>query len=586
MAKWESIAWSSLKYKGVSAERLADWFRALGAAQADVRGQARAALKERLCADASWSSASAPAVASLVDLAADPSTPDRGPALALAVDVMTVGHGWFLARGLDFRDPRVQSLFAEGTDARRALAAMEAEVPRLLALAADPDPAVRAAAAMALAFVASAASASRPELLRRLDEEPEALVRGSVAMALGMVGRYEPSPEIAPRLRALIASDAPETVRGVALAARLYVDFSPPSEQEIELANALLRAVQVDGTLLPWLDGRVDHLIARQLKEHAEGGALLAARLLVALVREAGPADALSKDRAWEALGALFDQEHGPYMPAELSDGQREVAGALTEIGVDVPFGLFNLPGDAGERRRFLGLEAPGPLDRTGVLDAPGVDRSWPLWTTIAFLREQDVDEDELAGRLRAALSPEDYLTVLAEWMLGAHGMPVMQNDLLRQAIEAAEPEVAERWARRLTQALLAEPARASATPAIRNYALLPLIRRLAAGEVLDERYDPLVTFLGPEALAREVLSGLPPERRERAVCREIEQRPDLAPRILLDRIAPLLDLAPTPRVIALITPALESLEKRAGSLDKRAAQRARQAITALGLDK
>ncbi|KYF66092.1 hypothetical protein BE11_37920 [Sorangium cellulosum] len=403
-------------------------------------------------------------------------------------------------------------------------------------------------------------------------------------MALGMVGRYEQSPEVATRLRALIASDAPDLVRGVALAARLYIDGAPPSEPELELASALLRAVQVDGALLPWLDGRVDRLIVRQMKEHAEGGALIAARWLVDLVREAGPGDPLSKDRAREALGALFDQDHGAYLPGELSDGQREVAGALTELGVDPPFALFNLPGEPGERRRFLGLDAPGPLDRPGVLEGPGIDPSWPLWTTIAFLREQDVDEDELAGRLRSALSPEDYLTVLTAWMRGSHGLPVMVNDLLGQAIDVAPPEAAERWAQRLTRALLADPAQGSATPAIRNYALLPLVRRLAKGDALDERYDPLVTFLGPEPIAREVLSALPTERRERAVLREIEQRPDMPPRILLDRIAPLLDLVPTPRVAGLIRPVVDALEKRPGSMDKRAAQRARQALASLKL--
>lgn len=497
---------------------------------------------------------------------------------------MTVGHHWFLARGLDFNDARVRSLFAEGTEARRALAAMEAEVPRLLALAADPDPPVRAAAALALAFVASEAAASRPVLARRLEEESEPLVRGSVAMALGMVGRYEPTPEVATRLRALVASDGAELLRGVALAARLYVDGSPPSETELGLVDALLRAVQVDGTSLPWLDGRVDRLIARQLKGHAEGGALLAARSLVALVRETGLEDALSKDRAREALGALFDQNHGPYTPGELSDGQREIAGALTELGVDPPFGLFNLPGDAVERRSFLGLDAPGPLDRTGVLDGPGVDPSWPLWTPIAFLREQGVDEDETAGRLRSTPSPADYLTALGEWMMGHHGLPVMDNDLLGQAIDTGPPEATERRGRAFADALLTEPARASAAPEIGNYALLPLTRRLAAGEVLDERYEPLVTLAGPEPIAREVLSALPPERREAVVCREIERRPDFPPRILLDGLTPLLDLVATPRVAKLLRPIIDTLEKRPGPTDKRSAQRAREALASLKL--
>ncbi|AUX22675.1 uncharacterized protein SOCEGT47_031810 [Sorangium cellulosum] len=159
-----------------------------------------------------------------------------------------------------------------------------------------------------------------------------------------------------------------------------------------------------------------------------------------------------------------------------------------------------------------------------------------------------------------------------------------MVNDLLGQAIDAAPRGAAERWAQGLSRALLAEPTRVSTTPVIRNYALLPLVRRLAKGDTLDERYDSLVTFLGPEPITREVLSALPPERRERAICREIAQRPDMPPRILLDRIAPLLDLVPTPRVAGMIRPVIDALEKRPGSMDKRAAQRARQALASLGL--
>lgn len=52
MAKWETIEWSSVQYKGVAAERLPAWFRALVAAESGMRAEARAALRERLCADA------------------------------------------------------------------------------------------------------------------------------------------------------------------------------------------------------------------------------------------------------------------------------------------------------------------------------------------------------------------------------------------------------------------------------------------------------------------------------------------------------------------------------------------------------
>lgn len=379
MAHWETVDWSKLKRRDGPAQNLPHHLGALSAAQPDARAQARGELRRFLCGAADWFSANAPAVTSLVDLAADPATPERGLVLSLAVDVLTVGHPWFVARGLDFREPRVQSLFAKGTEARRALEAMEAEAPRLLSLSADPDAAVRAAAAMALAFIASAAAASRPVLLRRLDEEPEPLVRGSVAMALGLVGRYEPSPEIAPRLRALVTGSEPEILRGVAFAARLYVDPAPPSAAELDLASALLCATRVDEALLPWMYGRVDRLVAQQLKAHTEGGALFAARRLVAMVRDTDAADLLRKERAQDALGLLLD----PYAeaPAVLSEAQAEIARELTRLDVDIPFPLYHLPGRRRDRRRLLGLDAPGPLDRVVPLDLPGVDPAWPLWS-------------------------------------------------------------------------------------------------------------------------------------------------------------------------------------------------------------
>ncbi|KYF64245.1 hypothetical protein BE11_01650, partial [Sorangium cellulosum] len=135
MTLWKTIDWPKLKCRDGSGQNLPHHFERLTAPQAEIRAQARRDLRHFLCGAADWFSANAPAVTSLVDLAAAPGTPDRGPVLALAVDVMTVGHHWFLARGLDLRDARVRSLFAEGTEARRALEAMEAEVPRLLGFA-------------------------------------------------------------------------------------------------------------------------------------------------------------------------------------------------------------------------------------------------------------------------------------------------------------------------------------------------------------------------------------------------------------------------------------------------------------------
>ncbi|WP_437735243.1 hypothetical protein [Sorangium sp. So ce1335] len=578
MAHWQTVDWSKLKRKDGSAQNLPHHLGALTAAQPEARAQARGELRRFLCDAADWFSASAPAITSLVDLAADPATPDRGQVLALAVDVLTVGHRWFLARGLDFREARVQSLFAKGTEARRALEAMEAELPRLARLAEDADAGVRAAAAMALAFIASAAAPSRALLLGRLDREPEPLVRGSVAVALGMLGRYEPSAEIAQRLRALVAGNEPEILRGVAFAARLHVDPAPPSAAELELAGALLRATRVDEALFPWMYGRVDHLVEQQLKAHSEEGALVAARLLLAMVRDADASDPLRNERAKDALGLVLD----PYAdaPDALSEGQAEVARELTRLDVDLPFALYHLPGRRRDRRRFLGIDPPGPLDRVVPLDLPGVDPAWPLWRTLRFLGGKRFDERVLAERLREALSPEDYLGVCGEWKLGTYGVR-MRSDLLRPAIEAAPADVAQRWGRAFADMLLDDPSLSSNQRAVGNYAVLPLVRGLGPGQVLEDRYDGLLTYVGPEWLAREVLSALPLDRRERVLCDEIER--NLAAGSALDislrLLVPLLDLAPTERV----RDATSRLVARVEPEDEDLAAEAREALAGLG---
>lgn len=578
MAYWETVDWSKLKRKDGAAQNLPHHFGALTAAQPDVRAQARGELRRFLCSAADWFSANAPAVTSLVDLAADPATPDRGQVLALAVDVMTVGHPWFLAHGLDFREARVQSLFAEGTEARRALGAMEAEVPRLMQLAEDADASVRAAAAMALAFIAVAAGASRALLLGRLEREPVPLVRGSVAVALGMLGRYEPSSEIAPRLRALMTGGEPEIVRGIAFAARLYVDQAPPSAAELDLASALIRATRVDEAYLPWMYGRVDHLVEQQLKAHTKDGALFAARLLVAMVREAEGSDPMRNERAQDALGLVLDPHAEP--PAVLSDGQAEVARELTRLDVDIPFALHHLPGRRRDRRRLLGIDAPGPLERVVPLDIPGVESAWPLWKTLSFLGNQRFDERILADRLREALSPEDYLWVCGEWKLGSYGLR-MRSDLLRPAIEAAPADAAQRWGRAFADMLLEDRSLWKNQRMVGNYAVLPLIRGLGPGQVLEERYDDLLTFAGPEWLAREVLSALPLARREKVLCKEIERvlAAGSALEISLRLLVPLLDLAPTAQVRAAALRLIARVEPE----DEDVAQEAREALARLG---
>lgn len=128
---------------------------------------------------------------------------------------------------------------------------------------------------------------------------------------------------------------------------------------------------------------------------------------------------------------------------------------------------------------------------------------------------------------------------------------------------------------------LLEDPSFWAKQPSIGNYAVLPLVRSLGPGQVLEERYDALLTYQGPGELAHEVLSSLSLERRQKVLCDKIEV--DMAAGVALDvslrLLLPLLELAPT----APVREAVEGLIAKVEPEDEDLAQEAREALAELG---
>jgi len=214
-----------------------------------------------------------------------------------------------------------------------------------------------------------------------------------------------------------------------------------------------------------------------------------------------------------------------------------------------LPAGGHHLPASGACRRRWIGVDPPGPLDH--LVEHKGA--KVPRWRAYQEL----------------PIAPGDFGSLLEYWQsfieIGARSYPpywrtLKPDDLDKQlaALPAGDEILA--GVTRLADDL-AERYSAAArvgTPILTHTAMsaMLLVPWVRAGRPIEPRWDVLVPF-GPEPQCREIFAALPPERREALLCEYLATivwaRADAA--------VHLLDLAPTRRVAQAMTHAIDEMQ-------------------------
>jgi hypothetical protein len=251
---------------------------------------------------------------------------------------------------------------------------------------------------------------------------------------------------------------------------------------------------------------------------------------LLAAVRAAPTGEAL--DAAWgEALrrAELPGQGNAEalLLPEELTPFQRRLAEAFA-ARAEGDVWTCRIPGTLRLARRWLGMTPPSVLDRRIPWTHEGRAVSWPLWRVWADVPRSSLEHGQgIPRELAETLSPGELIEAAGEAVLEPYGDygSVLEDRLMAALAHAGD---AAPWARSVVEtAVAAVTDEGHRQRAVQHFertvlavlVLLPLVR---AGVPLEPAWDALVPHAGPEALVREVLFALPPDRREAAVHRGI----------------------------------------------------------------
>ncbi len=204
----DDAPWPDLTHAYGSAEEVPAQLRALLSPDTDARKQARSQLYDTLVPQGTRFEASAHAVPFLLELADDPSTPERAELLELLVALAIGDDQWWRSEGFPAGELRAAAAGggrwerpgASPDDQNgaqielRAYDAVGEGVPLFLILLHDADPVVRRRAAGALGWFPEQASWAVPGLTTATaDADPS--VAAAAVQALGLLGATPPSAD-------------------------------------------------------------------------------------------------------------------------------------------------------------------------------------------------------------------------------------------------------------------------------------------------------------------------------------------------------------------------------------------------------
>lgn len=520
-----------------------------------ARAESLTLLRTTVVGDSTWFDCSGPLVTMLLGSLGKADEPDV--VLALVADVVGADHrrAWL--------DPRPDPAGHEG----EARGAAMAQAKRLLALATDKRANVRAAVDLVLATLPELRDDSVPVLIERAGSDRVPSARASAFLALAALAEGHEGA------RGAIRDGVGEggLVGGAASLATLRVDESATfADHRAGLAEWLSWKGD-DGppfwwfrTLRPfaWFPplrhpdqtGRGLVALARHLKRADD-----LTEVASSMVAEADAVLQLQLTKVLLGLGGLAPVEGRP-PPAigsadDLSAEQRAMAERLADTWL-LPAGGYRLPAAKRTRRRWVGLEEPGPLEQP--IDVGGETMArWQVLKT---------------GNVEAL----EGLTPLERWQAwieySARSYPPytwnMQPDAIEAELErvAGEADLHERateLADELSQRFrAADQARqlAAVEPVTAALLLLPLVR---AGKPLEPSWLRLVP-VRPEPHAREILQALDEQTREERVYDHLRDDPNSWSAV--QNVLAVGDLVFSDRLAALLTEKLGELD-RSGQL-------------------
>lgn len=397
LERLSEVAWAELEHAYGSAADVPDLIRGLRAADPEVREKARWHLYGNIFHQGTRYEASAHAVPFLLELLADPATPERAAILEL-VTSLAIGYdeSWlpdaFPAASYRQRAVGGEQLlqaapnptgdedddssyqYWESLDERQqeqlsahielaVYDAARAGVPLYCALLADEDPRMRVAAAYALAWFSEDATASVGPLTSAAGD-PQASVAATALVALGLIGTDDAAA--AQTARAAL-TDRRALVRwGAAVAlARLHgtaADAAVPTE--------LLTWAGGDSpsrTEIPYLDGNVAGYAALALRHLGDAHADTAFDALLARIPAVSGPEALPV--LGEALRRAFPCGRGTADAcfAVLNERQQQLLKALAASpstwgwgqyasfgNLTLMLGAYGLPADVDAMKSFV----------------------------------------------------------------------------------------------------------------------------------------------------------------------------------------------------------------------------------------
>lgn len=558
-----------------------------------TRSRALAAISSTLLLHKRLEANAAPTLSFLLALLADPETVGREQILAVAELMLHAGDPSQLQpTGLDSRVANAR--FASGP-AHEVRAAILAALPTLRTLLQDAEPRVRAGAASLLGYIADAPSESADALLARLAVEDSPAARARIVFACMVLPRYDSTltARIADALSNLARDGSLDaTTRGAVAIARAFVTGAEGeagahgfSEGESDALRAFF-AAQIPPSLdmksaynaIPQNQGELDNHALAVLGALGARGRWAATEASLAALEEARvPATArvVSDWTNW-VLHWYFPLRTGdrealvedPLPIREATSEQRRALEALSKFDAPIvvfgPTGLVQgatyvyrgLPNDVRARRRLVGLEPEGVLERVQPCALLGKE-DWPRSRTLVHaLRayqarygaaplDQRASLSSFVEPYFPGLSAEEWLELWTEVDAGAYGLSLPlapKPPPVIAALHAVDGSARARWLSRYLDEIERSPDR-ELSARIGAALSVPLLEALAAGASLPSAHERIIP------LTRDALERLPEAQRlpflERRVSLAREQAQSQRALVLTQIVQRLLELVP-----------------------------------------
>ncbi len=515
----KAINWSELQHRQGPATLVPKQVKELIGRNPLAREENLTLLRTSVVGEGTWFDCSGPVVTMLLGSLQKAAEPDV--VLALVADVLGGDHtrGWLEAHP----EP-------SGDHEAAAREAALAQDKRILGMLTHKQASVRAAADLVAAMLPERREKALPILTERAARDSVAVARASALLALAaLAGDDEGARTV---IEEAVVQDG--LVGGAATMAMLRVDPSATVASHRDGLAAWLSWTGKEGpplwwfgTLrpfrwfppLPYPDQTGRGLVA--MAQHFGWTDALADSLL-SLLADADAVLRLQLTKVLLALGGFAPVEGRP-PPAiggaeQLTAAQRAMAERLAETWL-LPAGGFCLPAARQTRRRWLGIEDPGPLEQTVEVGGESLAR----WQALKTGNVEVLDDLPPLARWQAWIEYSARSYPPYTWN--------MQPDAIEAELErvSGEPSLVERAAELATELATrltaCDEARqlAAVEPVTAALLLLPMIR---TGRPLEERWLRLVP-IRPEPHAREILEALDEEVREQCVYRHVRDDPN-----------------------------------------------------------